>query len=171
MEFLSTLVLLLLTLTGYAIGATLSAPGKRLGPGLFDFAAVLVLWVAAYLTRAGLGKWLAILVWLGAGMLAGLLVTRLQSRKKRNDDPFIPPDGVTSPIRLAWHRWVHFSARFGDYQSRVILTLLYFTVVLPFGLGVRLFSDPLNTHKAPAESAWHPWEMSSKNIEEGRRQF
>jgi len=35
----------------------------------------------------------------------------------------------------------------GNFMNRLILSLFYFVIVLPFGLGVRLFSDPLRIKK------------------------
>ena len=171
MEVFSSIVLALFTLLGYSAGAALSAPDKRTAPGLFDLACILALCVGAFITRPGLGKGLAILVWLALGVLAGLLLTRLQTRKKYVVDPFTPPPAGTSAWRRAWLRWLHFSARFGDYQSRALLALLYFTVVLPFGLALRLFGDPLNTRKPSSQSMWQDWTLSSKTIDEARRQF
>jgi len=35
----------------------------------------------------------------------------------------------------------------GNFQARVILTLIYAIIALPFGLAVRLFADPLRIKK------------------------
>ncbi|RPI86210.1 MAG: hypothetical protein EHM41_09280 [Chloroflexi bacterium] len=43
-----------------------------------------------------------------------------------------------------WQLWKKFGQVVGDIVGRVILTVFYFTVFLPFGLGVRLLSDPLD---------------------------
>lgn len=171
MEILSLIVLLMLTLVGYSIGALLGAPGKRPYPKFLDLIFVLLLWIAAFITRESLGKWSAIFVWFSVGVVAGFLITKLQARKEYPDDVYSPPPDAVVGWRRVWQRWLHFSSKIGDYQSRVILAFLYFTIVLPFGLLVRIFADPLNIRKAPAESVWHKWEMITKTIEEARRQF
>lgn len=50
-----------------------------------------------------------------------------------------------------WQAWKRFSRKVGDFQARVLLTVIYGTVVLPFGLAVRLFSDPLQTKHRPSK--------------------
>ncbi|MFC1879550.1 hypothetical protein ACFLZW_06510 [Chloroflexota bacterium] len=169
MAILSLIVLPLLTLTGYSMGATLGSSGKRVSPGLLDLFFVLLLWVGAFLTRGGMGKWLAILVWLLIGLLVGLALTW----RRRSGYPAEDQTLVEAPNwwRSAWQRWLGFSKKFGDYQSRVLLAFLYFTLVLPFGLGLQAFSDPLNTRKMPDASAWHTWGDSPKSVDEARRQF
>lgn len=51
-----------------------------------------------------------------------------------------------------WRGWKAFGRFMGDLVGRVFLMLFYLTVALPFGLGVRLFGDPLDIKgkKAPA---------------------
>jgi hypothetical protein len=39
---------------------------------------------------------------------------------------------------------------------RVLLTVFYGVLVLPFGLATRLFSDPLRIKKTPTEWLDHP---------------
>lgn len=176
MELLSIIVLLLLSLFGYSAGAVIGASGKRISPKPFNLISILLIWTLAILTRASLGKWFAILVWLGIGLLTGLLITRLQKRKSYLTESHGAAIDErlaleTNPWRRIWLRWTRFSSKAGDYQSRVILAFLYFTVVLPFGLVMRLFSDPLNTRVAPADSMWQNWTETSDSVEEARRQF
>lgn len=47
-------------------------------------------------------------------------------------------------FRFAWARFTRIAASYGDLQGRAIATLFYFTVLMPFGLAVTLFSDPLH---------------------------
>ena len=51
--------------------------------------------------------------------------------------------------KKAWKAWTRLAHTIGNFQARVILTLLYATLVLPFGTIVRLFSDPLRIKKRP----------------------
>jgi hypothetical protein len=44
---------------------------------------------------------------------------------------------------LAWQRMTLVASIVGEVQGRVIVTGFYFTILVPFGLGSRLFSDPL----------------------------
>lgn len=74
---------------------------------------------------------------------------------------------ILKKIWLAWKRLGQF---IGDIVGRIVLTLLYFTIVLPFGVGVRLFSDPLKIKRTPTPSFWHPRQSVSNTLEEARRQ-
>jgi len=55
-------------------------------------------------------------------------------------------------LRQLWNGWLVVARKIGHVQSQVILTLVYFVVMAPFALAVRLFADPLGLRSAPA---WH----------------
>ena len=62
-------------------------------------------------------------------------------------------------MQQAGRLWRGFRAvmeRVGNFQARVILTLMYAIIMLPFGVMVRLFSDPLRIKKRPTEWLAHP---------------
>ena len=46
-------------------------------------------------------------------------------------------------LRKVWKTWKRVGQFIGDQIGRVVLTLFYFTLFMPFGLGVRFFGDPL----------------------------
>jgi hypothetical protein len=46
-------------------------------------------------------------------------------------------------LRKVWHTWKSIAQFVGDWIGRMVLTVFYFTLFTPFGLGVRLGSDPL----------------------------
>jgi hypothetical protein len=54
-------------------------------------------------------------------------------------------------LRAAWNAWKRVARKIGDFQARVLLTILYAVVVLPFGLMSRLFSDSLQIKKRPTQ--------------------
>jgi hypothetical protein len=59
----------------------------------------------------------------------------------------------------------------GNYQSRVLMSFVYFTIVLFFGLGVTLVGDPLGVKRAGAESNWQPKRVPLKpSIKEAQEQ-
>ncbi len=67
-----------------------------------------------------------------------------------------------------WEGWKRVGAVIGDFIGRLILTLLYFTLVLPFGLIVRLFLDPLSIRQRQPP-AWHARETDETTIDAARR--
>lgn len=44
-----------------------------------------------------------------------------------------------------------YAKKVGNFQARVLLTVLYAIFVLPFGVLARLFSDPLRIKNRPVE--------------------
>jgi hypothetical protein len=74
-------------------------------------------------------------------------------------------------LRAIWTTWKRIGQFIGDFIARVVLSLFYFTLFVPFGVGVRLFGDPLDV-KAKASSSW--WlERATRDlvIDDARRQF
>jgi len=59
-------------------------------------------------------------------------------------------------LKKIWEGWKRVSRVIGNFQARVLLTILYFTVVLPFAIGVSLFSDPLRIKHRPTSWLDHP---------------
>ena len=47
-------------------------------------------------------------------------------------------------LKKFWRGWMRFGHFMGDIVARVVMTIFYFTILLPFGVGVTLFSDPLD---------------------------
>lgn len=74
-------------------------------------------------------------------------------------------------IRRIWAKWKTFAQAFADFQARVLLTLVYFIIVAPFGLWVRLLSDPLTLNPQPQRSMWFPKHTPEQTLESARRQF
>jgi hypothetical protein len=169
-EFLSKLALVLLTLVGYSSGAVLGARDRRAAPGLLDLAIVLALWVCALATRAQLGKWAAIGVWLVVALIVGAVGEWLRRSAYPGEARRPIPAEVRGPRRW-WAAWTGFSRRMGNYQSRVWLSLLYFVVVLPFALVVRLFGAPLRTSASSSQGAWVQREGEATDLDSARSQF
>jgi hypothetical protein len=52
-------------------------------------------------------------------------------------------------LKQAWQHWKRIAHAIGTFQARVLLTIFYAVLVLPFGVVVRLFSDPLRIKRRP----------------------
>jgi hypothetical protein len=65
-----------------------------------------------------------------------------------------------------WIRWKAFAHRAARVQSNVILTILYFLVLLPLALLRRPFADPL-----AASPVWRERSSASHDLDSARRQF
>lgn len=74
-------------------------------------------------------------------------------------------------LKKLWQKWMAFSTAFGNFMSRLILSVLYFSIVLPWGIGVRLFSDRLDIKKTPRDGAWKSLPRTEDSLKEFRQQF
>lgn len=61
-------------------------------------------------------------------------------------------------LKRLWAAWKRIAHRIGDFQARVLLTVIYAVLVLPFGLMIRFFSDSLHVKKRPTSWIDHPQE-------------
>jgi len=55
-------------------------------------------------------------------------------------------------LQAIWERWKKFGRKLGDVQARLLLSLLYFTIIAPFALVVRWLCDPLSIK--PHQQGW-----------------
>ncbi len=70
--------------------------------------------------------------------------------------------------RLAWKRFSIIVAIVGDAQGQFLATLFYFTILAPFGLLARLFSDPLRQRHPP--TTWIARDPVENGLEGAKRQ-
>src|SRR5262245_47055966 len=70
----------------------------------------------------------------------------------------------------AWDRWRKAAHAIGVVQTRFLMLLIYIAVVLPTGLFMRMFRDPLRLRR-PADGNWSPAKQEKPSIETARRQF
>lgn len=59
-------------------------------------------------------------------------------------------------IKRAWEAWKKIARKIGNFQARVILTVFYGVLLMPFGLAARFFSDPLRIKRRPEQWIDHP---------------
>jgi hypothetical protein len=72
-------------------------------------------------------------------------------------------------LKRIWEAWKRLAQKIGNFQARVLLTVIYSVLILPFGLAVRWFSDPLRIKRRPEAWLDHGHEPSS--MEWARRQW
>ena len=72
--------------------------------------------------------------------------------------------------RRLWSRWLKIAGIIGDFQARVVLSLFYFLIVLPFGLAVRLSGDPLRI-KRPRTTNWTAFAPRARTLADMRKQY
>ncbi len=73
--------------------------------------------------------------------------------------------------RNLWEGWKVIAFKIGLVQSRILLTVLYVIVVAPFGIMVRVFSDPLGTRRTGRNTYYLATESRARGVEDARRQY
>ena len=73
-------------------------------------------------------------------------------------------------LRKLWEGWKAFGRFMGNQIARVVLSLFYFTILLPYGLGVRWFGDPLKIKTRP-DRLWQSRSPRDPTLAEAGRQF
>ncbi|MBK34459.1 MAG: hypothetical protein CME26_02885 [Gemmatimonadetes bacterium] len=68
----------------------------------------------------------------------------------------------------AW--WMPVAEVVSAFIGRIVLTVFYVVVALPFGLVARWIVNPLGLGRRTG-SVWTPMRDGPRSIEEGRRQF
>lgn len=175
MEIISFIVLILLSLVGYSVGAVGKA-GKfvELKPQIIDLILVLVIWAAAIYSRIALdlNEWLVILVLVVLSITIGILAIwprKLPEEKASSNKG--PKETSKNLLQKLWQSWGNFSKRMGSFQSRISLSLFFFIVVSPFALAVKTFSDPLRIRYRGNESHWLSKMTTKIDLEQSRKQF
>jgi len=107
------------------------------------------MWFALFLIRLNSGR---LRVVLGAVLVAVLVCACL------------PPSLRTK----LWEGWKKIGHAIGDFQARVLLTVIYSVLIMPFGLLVRFFADSLHSKKRTVEWLDHP--ATPNDLNEARRQ-
>jgi hypothetical protein len=183
LELLSVIVLILLTMVSYASGITLAANRREYPTAVLDLLIVAVLWLALFWLRPQLDRLPLLAVTIGLGVVVGYLVgaVRLAGYKDAHVLPSSElPEHAREKVadtavphnifKRGWQRWNNFAGRMGNVQGRLLMGFFYFIVVTPFGLGTRLFSDPLAVKKPPPRSNWHPKESTDLTLEAAQEQ-
>jgi hypothetical protein len=75
---------------------------------------------------------------------------------------------IWQALKKIWAAWTKLMHIIGNFQARVLLTLVYGILALPFGLAMRWFGDPLRIKHVPDQWLDHPDE--EMNLEWAHRQ-
>jgi hypothetical protein len=77
---------------------------------------------------------------------------------------------VREYVRIAWERLKVILSVVGDAQARFIAFLFYYTILVPFGLASRLFSDPLHLRQHQESTYWLKREPVSNDLDAAKQQ-
>jgi hypothetical protein len=67
-----------------------------------------------------------------------------------------------------WQSWKRLAHKIGNFQARILLTVIYAIVLFPIGILVRIFADPLSIRHRPAK--WKDTPLETQDMDWARRQ-
>ena len=73
-------------------------------------------------------------------------------------------------LKKTWEKWKKIAHRIGVFQSKILLSILYVTIVLPFSIAMRIFFDPLRLKPDNSSTYWLKRTVEKDSLEEARRQ-
>ena len=171
MSFFGGLALILLTLVGYSSGAVIAGRRRKEPLGLLDFGIAVVFLALALGTRSVLGKWLAILIWFILAGLGSAVLTEIRYKDRGAKKGAFREREQKGRLRRTWNWWKVFATEMGNYQGRLLFAFFYFVIVTPFGIGVRLFSDPLKMKQPKRTTFWSERSSVSHELKDAQEQF
>jgi hypothetical protein len=74
-------------------------------------------------------------------------------------------------LRTFWEAWKRWARRVADAQARILLTVFYYSILMPFALFLRWRSDPLAIKPGRAKGWRTRIEPAEAPLERARRQF
>ncbi len=74
-------------------------------------------------------------------------------------------------IRKIWDGWKRIGRILGDFIARLLLTVFYFTVMVPFGLAVRVFMNNTFLGRHLEQATWEERFSSNTALDEARRLY
>lgn len=80
---------------------------------------------------------------------------------------------IVPPAARAFHTgWMKFAVALGYVNSRVLLTILFYGVFMPYGFLSRLFGrDPLGRRKTGVDTYWTTRKVTRQSAEQFERLF
>jgi hypothetical protein len=77
---------------------------------------------------------------------------------------------IVTLLKKIWQGWQAFGRFMGNQVARVALSIFYFTIFAPFGLGVRWWSDPMHIKTTPSK-LWRERTSTDQSLVAAERQF
>ena len=77
---------------------------------------------------------------------------------------------MLEPMRTGWKIWKRIGRFMGDFIGRLFLTIFYFTIFMPFALGLMLLGDPL-AKRPHVHAKWLERQTRDLTLKDSRRLF
>lgn len=77
---------------------------------------------------------------------------------------------MAEKLKQALRLWKAFGQAIGDFVARVVLTIFYFTIFLPFGVAARLSGNSFRAGGASNASFWQQRASRDNKISDAQKQ-
>ncbi len=77
---------------------------------------------------------------------------------------------MNKTIKYIWGGWLKLGHVIGNFQSQIILTIFYFTFLLPIGLILSFLQDQLIL-RTKRQSGFSKFEYSDKSANDSQKQY
>ena len=74
-------------------------------------------------------------------------------------------------LERLWEGWKRLLHAIGAFQGRLLLSLFYFLVVMPYAVVSRLTSAPLQLRRPRDDSNWVPRQERPADLADARKQY
>jgi len=74
-------------------------------------------------------------------------------------------------IKKVWQKWKKLSNKLLDKEASIILTFLYWTLIPPFAILSKFFSNPLNIYSKKSSFWFEKRSDNVKSLEEMKKQY
>lgn len=78
---------------------------------------------------------------------------------------------MRTALRTAWQRWKEIAEVIARVQAKILMSILYWVVIGPFAVGLRLLGDPLELRPHPDGSRWRQLARQTSTLDAARKQF
>ncbi|MFN8522503.1 MAG: hypothetical protein U0821_05285 [Chloroflexota bacterium] len=79
--------------------------------------------------------------------------------------------GFKDRAGAGWKRWRELADRVANVQARILLTVFYFSIMVPIGLWQAFVSDRLRIRRAPSQTFWVERKTTDTTLDDVRRQY
>lgn len=169
MAVISAVAAALLTIAGYSTGAVLAGKAKDVHPKLLDVFLVPLLCALAVIIRSGGGWWPIVMAAIGGG-LVGATVTAIVYRVKPDHSRYVTPvpRRHLSFVNRVGEKWQWLAKALGNYQGRMLMSIVYFLLVAPFAIILRMTDDPLHVRLPANKTMWPEHSSGVVSLEQAR---
>ena len=167
LNIISYLAIIFLSLFGYSCSVITRSGRRDEQPGILDLFLVLIPILGALITGSvvNINRWYLLLASIGAAIILGLVRASIFTRHRSVSIP-----QKRQIDNTVWSRWLGFSTQAGSFQTRLIMSYVYYFLILFVAIPMKILSDPLEIKNVTKKSYWKS-RSSNEKMEQAVKQY